>query len=224
MQRSKVLITVVGICALIALMAVVLWPQPGPAAASHVAAIPVGGLHSCALTNAGGVQCWGRNDVSQLGDGTLVNSTTPIDVVGLETGVAAIAAGDAHTCALTTAGGVKCWGRNSFGQLGDGTTVDRATPVDVSGLTSGVSAVAAGASHTCAVTTAGGANCWGTNSSGQLGDGTPLFRTTPVDVIGFLGVVPLVPSLSQWGLIALAMALAAAAYVSTRRRPRWKTS
>ena len=89
---------------------------------------------------------------------------------------------------------------------------------------SGVAAVSAGAIHTCAVTTAGGANRWGTNSSGQLGDGTPLFRTTPVDVIGFLGVVPLVPSLSQWGLIALATALAAAAYVSTRRRPRWKTS
>lgn len=95
-------------------------------------------------------------------------------------------AGGEHTCELFNTGGVKCWGGNDFGQLGDGTSgTDRLTPVSVSGLTSGVTQIAAGDSHTCALLSTGAVKCWGSNDFGQLGDGTSgTDRLTPVSVSG----------------------------------------
>jgi alpha-tubulin suppressor-like RCC1 family protein len=148
-----------------------------------------GAFHSCAITRAGGVKCWGLNDYGQLGDGTTSGRSTPVDVSGLSGGVTAIAVGSAHSCALSSAGGVKCWGANYYGQLGDGTTSDRSTPVDVSGLRGGVTAIAAGGLFTCSLTSAGGVKCWGLNAAGQLGDGTTRNRSTPVDVSGLRGGV-----------------------------------
>ncbi len=99
--------------------------------------------------------------------------------------MAAVSAGWEHTCGLTTAGGLKCWGDNSTGQLGDGTATGTTAPVDVAGLSSGMSTLSAGREHTCAVTTAGGIKCWGSNRLGQLADPTAApFRATPVDVEG----------------------------------------
>jgi alpha-tubulin suppressor-like RCC1 family protein len=151
---------------------------------SGVTALAAGDRHTCALTAGGGVRCWGRNNYSQLGDGREIDLLTPVDVGGLGSGVMAPAAGSIHTCVLTAGGGVKCWGRNDYGQLGDGTTMSRSTPVDVIGLASGVTALSAGYSHTCALTAGGGVKCWGYNANGQLGDGTTVQRETPVDVVG----------------------------------------
>ncbi len=151
--------------------------------ASGVAAVSAGGSQACALTVAGGVKCWGDNGTGEVGDGTLTTRTAPVDVSGLTSGVVTLSAGGAHTCVVTASGGVKCWGRNDFGQLGDGTSAVRTMPVDVSGLISGAASVSAGDAHTCALTTAGGVRCWGYNGFGGLGDGTQTHRLTPVDVV-----------------------------------------
>ncbi|MBK8049793.1 MAG: hypothetical protein IPK16_23415 [Anaerolineales bacterium] len=151
-------------------------------------AVAAGGAHTCALTTVGGVLCWGENGAGQLGDSTTVDRWTPVAVTGLASGVQSIAAGANHSCAVTATGGVKCWGDNAFGQLGDGSKTDRRAPVDVVGLTGGVRSVAAGGGavgeHTCAVTSANGMKCWGDNAYGQLGDSTRTDRLTPVDVSG----------------------------------------
>ena len=158
---------------------------------SGIRSAGAGAFHTCAITVAGGLKCWGANNTSQLGNGVEgVNSPTPTDVPGLTSGVAAVASGQFHTCALTTTGGVKCWGNDTHGQLGDGTAglPNRLTPVDVVGLTSGVVEIVAGQVHTCALTAAGGVKCWGNDNHGQLGDGavgpasTP--SPTPTDVQG----------------------------------------
>ncbi len=98
--------------------------------------------------------------------------------------VIAVAAGYAHTCALTSQGAVKCWGSNSVGQLGNGSTANALTPVGVSGLAPGVEAISAGAYHTCALTAQGAVLCWGMNSEGQLGNNSTFSPPQPVAVTG----------------------------------------
>jgi alpha-tubulin suppressor-like RCC1 family protein len=158
---------------------------------SDVTAIVAGGSHSLALRSDGTVWAWGVNDSGELGASTTQTcnsipcSMTPIQVSGL-TGVIGIAAGVVHSLAWKADGTVWAWGNNSFGQLGDGTTTQRATPIEVPGL-SGVGSVAGGGLHTLAVKRDGTVLAWGANGYGQLGDGTTTDRHTPVRVVG-LGV------------------------------------
>ncbi len=152
-----------------------------------VTKITAGEYHTCALTAGGQMACWGNNVSGQLGSGTIeMTSSTPVIVPGLGGSIIDIAAGSSHTCALMTGGGVKCWGDNSIGQLGNGATgTGGSAPVNVAGLTSGVAALSAGGTHTCALTTGGGVKCWGNNYGGQLGNGTAGgLSSVPVDVNG----------------------------------------
>ncbi len=151
---------------------------------SEVATITAGGFHTCVLLNSGAAKCWGSNFDGQLGDGTDFDRSTPVAVDGLSSGVEAITLGAYHSCALIISGAVKCWGYNNTGQLGDGTEINRSTPVAVDGLSSGVAAISAGVGHTCALLNSGGINCWGYGADGQLGDGTQNSHSTPVDVVG----------------------------------------
>ncbi len=101
----------------------------------------------------------------------MASNNSPVAVSGLTSGVTAIATGYSHSCAVIN-GGVKCWGDNANGQIGDGTTNERSTPVSVSGLTSGVTSVIAGSRYSCALLNTGKVKCWGDNSQRQLGNGS----------------------------------------------------
>lgn len=155
---------------------------------SDLESISAGGSHTCARSQSNYAWCWGHNSNGQLGDGTTSERRTPVVVSGLGQSVASIQAGYGYSCALSISGGVHCWGRNSDGRLGDGTTTMRTTPTPVLGLSAGVQSIALTAAnteaigHTCAVLSDGGAQCWGDNSRGQLGDGSTAQRTSPVNV------------------------------------------
>jgi len=159
-------------------------PVAYPLSAEQTAA---GGDYTCQLRGIGTAQCWGTNQFGQLGDGTLIDKSAPVDVTGL-TGAVQITAGDSHSCALLADGTAKCWGYNSDGQLGNGTTTDSQVPVVVPGLTAAVQ-ITAGDSHTCALLADGTAKCWGYNAEGALGNGTTTDSLVPVVVTGLVGAV-----------------------------------
>ncbi len=159
---------------------------------SGISAIAAGQNHACALTTTGGVKCWGYNSFGRLGDGTTDRRLTPVDVQGLTNGIVSIAAGSNHTCAVTTFGGLKCWGNGDNGQLGGGAALSSLVPIDVPGLSSGVVSVSLGRAHSCALMNTGTVKCWGLNSKGQIGSGAMGGQfLSPVDVPGLTNVIAL---------------------------------
>lgn len=142
--------------------------------------------HTCATASNALAYCWGLNDLGQLGNGTMSDSTTPTLVSSLS-GVGQAVAGGSHSCARLTGGGVSCWGDNSEGQLGNGTTTSSTTPVS-SGLADATS-IATGTLHTCALRAGGTVSCWGDNRYGQLGEGRTAFNLlVPTAVPGLTDV------------------------------------
>ena len=147
---------------------------------SDAVQVVAGNHYGCARTSSGSVYCWGYNGSGQLGIGTdAEHSPAPAAVVGL-TDAVWISGGQSHVCAVRQTGSVSCWGRNYFGQRGNGTTIDANAPVTVVGITD-AARVSAGGEHTCALRSPGGLVCWGSNTSGQLGNGTSQSSAVPVD-------------------------------------------
>jgi alpha-tubulin suppressor-like RCC1 family protein len=147
--------------------------------------VSVGDLFTCALTPAGQAYCWGQNTRGELGTGGTVQSQfTPVPVAGGLT-FRTISAGRGHACGITPANKAYCWGTNSFGELGDLTSIDRPVPTAVAGNLL-FESISVGGTHTCARDTSisGIIYCWGNNSEGEVGDGTTLNHNIPIRIIG----------------------------------------
>ncbi len=163
----------------------------------------------CALLRSGGAKCWGDNDYNELGDGKLgdlagssgqMSSNVPVPVKGLK-GAVSLASDGIGYCALLRSGAAKCWGNNSFGELGNGTKASTKTnfgsdvPVTVKSLAGAVSLVSTDYGY-CALLRSGGAKCWGYNTQDELGDGrsstAQAFSDVPVAVRGLAGAASLV--------------------------------
>lgn len=149
------------------------------AALMKIKQLVAGGQHTCAITVDDLVKCWGRNKYGQLGNGTVIDSRTPVSVPGVA-GAKTIAAGGMHTCVSFADGSAKCWGYNASGQLGDGSVANKSSPVAVTKASNIRSVVSGKGEHTCAIIADGTVKCWGGNAAGQVGDTSQL--TNVVDV------------------------------------------
>ncbi len=151
--------------------------------------IAAGSLHTCGLTSSGQLKCWGDNSKGQLGIRPAGTSTKPIiflpTVIDDSTAIyLQVTAGASHTCGITSAKVLKCWGDNSMGQLNNGQSLQSYVPLVIDSGTQ-YQNVSAGAFHTCGITTGGVLKCWGDNSNGQLGSGDllPPALATPLVIV-----------------------------------------
>jgi alpha-tubulin suppressor-like RCC1 family protein len=139
---------------------------------------------SVGLTSSGIAYGWGTNGSGQLGDGTTTSTSSPVTVVGGITNWSQLSAGRFHSVGLTSSGIAYGWGFNSTGQLGDGTTTSRLSPVTVVGGITNWSQLSGGNAFSLGVTSTGIAYAWGSNDNGRLGDNTSTSRSSPVTVVG----------------------------------------
>ncbi len=159
---------------------------PGPPGTAN--GVSAGILTGCAVTSSLNAGCWGQ----MTGDGSplMTDHTSAVPVTGLPAGGVSQVSAAYGGCALDRLGGLafglKCWGDNTWGELGNNTTTDSTTPVKVQGLSNHIQSMTTGGTHTCALVENGGAWCWGQNDSGQLGDGTTTSSSVPVAVTGAL--------------------------------------
>jgi len=148
---------------------------------SNAVSVVGGEDNFCAVLSSGQIDCWGYDGDGELGNGsTGTSSSVPVAVETI-TNASAVVGGLFYFCSLLANGGVDCWGQNSYGQLGNGTTSASDVPVAVSGISTAKSVTAGSESASvCAVLTTGGVDCWGDNANGQLGNGTTTNAVAPV--------------------------------------------
>ena len=163
----------------------------GPSTWGPILDVDTAVSHTCALSSAGELHCWGRNLNGAFGIGNTTDQVLPIrtpNPTGLH--IEAFDTSDAHTCAIYSDASVRCWGDNTYGQLGDGTTTSRLSPTSVIlGGTLAPVQISVGTDHSCLLFDDGSVSCWGSNSHGQLGVSTsttstasPLPSDLPLDV------------------------------------------
>jgi alpha-tubulin suppressor-like RCC1 family protein len=143
-----------------------------------------GGSHSLGIRANGTAWAWGAGGNGRLGDGTVVTKSSPVSVIGGYTDWIQVSAGDFHSIGLRANGTAWAWGFGSFGQLGDDTAVDKSSPVSVVGGYTDWIQVSGGDSYNLGLRADGTAWAWGFGTSGQLGDGTAVNKSSPVSVIG----------------------------------------
>lgn len=155
----------------------------GSTAEKRAIKVSAGGFNSCAVLTTGFIKCWGEGGFGQLGNGGR-SSNIPveadlIDNLGTQTADISISTSLTHSCAVSLTGAVKCWGANTFGQLGNGGTTDALTPVTTLQISNALQ-VSTSVNHTCALLADGNVACWGFNNFGELGDRTEIQRNAPV--------------------------------------------
>ena len=163
-----------------------LWPG------ETITQVSLGSGHSSAITTSGRIFAWGRNDFGQLGDGTTTNKSVPTEITCQfsllpEETIVQVSFGHSHSSAITSNGRIFTWGKNYYGQLGDGTTIDKSTPTEITSQFSllkdeTIFQVSLSYYHSSAITSNGRIFTWGSNSFGQLGDGTTIDKSVPTEI------------------------------------------
>lgn len=153
----------------------------------EVKSVSAGAIHTCAITIDGKLYCWGDNEQGALGNSSYIDSYVPVKISVFSTGVRDVIASTQRTCAIGDAGGLKCWGDNSYGSIGDGSTSSRSAPVDVMGLSSGVVLYTNVSLVSCALVSGGVVKCWGSDpwyDNIALKEGVVRTSSTPLSVSG----------------------------------------